>query len=461
MTTLTPELLAPLRARLDAANHTFSHAYPGESERRQPVHTVYGGANLFKADLAQKMATIAAKHMVENAPDAATFASAFGMTDLAFAGKIMERVRSKLLHEAVEDFRIDFEDGYGNRPDAEEDGQAAVAAGETAKGMAAGTLPPFIGIRIKPLTEELATRSLRTLDIYLTTLAPLTGSKLPANFVVTLPKVTHPAQVEALVEAFELIEQHQGYAPGSLQVELMIETTQSIIDIDGKVAISGLVRAGGGPVSASPAVAGGRVRGCHFGTYDYTASCNITAAYQKIDHPACDFATHTMQVALGGTGIWMSDGATTIMPVPVYRAKPGESLTDEQQDINRRAVHRAWKLAYDNDMHALKRGIYQGWDLHPGQLVVRYAAVYAFFLESLAAAANRLQHFVKAAAQATLVGDTFDDAATGQGLLNYFLRALNCGAISEAEATATGLSLEELRAKSFVKIVAGRRPAST
>lgn len=448
MTTLTDDLLATLRARLDASNHAFAQAYPGESARRQPVHTVYGGANLFKADLAKKMAGLAARHLAENAPDAPTFAQAFGMSDTAFAGKILERVRRKLDHEAVEDFRIDFEDGYGNRPDAEEDGQAAIAAGETAKGMAAGTLPPFIGIRIKPLTEELATRALRTLDIYLSTLAPLTGGKLPDNFVVTLPKVTHPEQVEALVHAFELLEQHLGIAPGSLQVELMIETTQSIIDREGRVAIPGLVAAGKG-----------RVRGCHFGTYDYTASCNVTAAYQRIDHPACDFATHTMQVALGGTGIWMSDGATTIMPVPAFRAKAGETLSPEQVEANKRAVHRAWKLAYDNVWHALRRGIYQGWDLHPGQLVARYAAVYTFFLESFEQAGSRLQSFVRAAAQATLHGDTFDDAATGQGLLNYFLRALNCEAITEGEATATGLTLDELRGKSFVRIVAGRREA--
>jgi len=51
----------------------------------------------------------------------------------------------------------------------------------------------------------------------------------------------------------------------------------------------------------------------------------------------------------------------------------------------------------------------------------------------------------------------FDDAATGQGLLNFFLRGLACGAISEQETRATGLSLEELRTRSFVKILAGRR----
>ena len=77
---------------------------------------------------------------------------------------------------------------------------------------------------------------------------------------------------------------------------------------------------------------------------------------------------------------------------------------------------------------------FQGWDLHPAQLPTRYAAVYAFFLESLSAASERLKNFVEKAAKATLVGDVFDDAATGQGLLNYFLRAINCGAITEGEA---------------------------
>ena len=101
-------------------------------------------------------------------------------------------------------------------------------------------------------------------------------------------------------------------------------------------------------------------------------------------------------------------------------------------------------------------GIYQGWDLHPGQLPSRYGAVYGFFLEGLAAASDRLHNFVDKAAQATLAGDVFDDAATGQGLLNFFLRGIACGAVREDEALATGLSLEEIRSRSFVKILAGR-----
>jgi hypothetical protein len=175
-------------------------------------------------------------------------------------------------------------------------------------------------------------------------------------------------------------------------------------------------------------------------------------------HPACDFAKHMMQVSFAGTGIWLSDGATNIMPVGPHRAAEGRSLTQDQIEENRTVIHRAWKLHYDHVQHSLVGGFYQGWDLHPAQLPTRYAAVYAFFLESLDAASERLRNFVEKAAKATLVGDVFDDAATGQGLLNYFLRALNCGALTEAEALRlSGLTLEELHSGSFLKILRTRQ----
>jgi hypothetical protein len=196
----------------------------------------------------------------------------------------------------------------------------------------------------------------------------------------------------------------------------------------------------------------------HFGTYDYTASCNITASHQHMTHPACDFARHMMQVAFGGTGVWLSDGATNIMPVAPNRAAEGASLTDEQLEENRATVRRAWRLHYEHIRHSLTNAFYQGWDLHPAQLPTRYAAVYSFFLESLDAASERLRNFVEKAAKATLVGDVFDDAATGQGLLNYFLRAINCGAVTEQEALRlTSLTLAELRSGSFVRILRNRQ----
>ena len=215
---------------------------------------------------------------------------------------------------------------------------------------------------------------------------------------------------------------------------------------DGRVALPGLVDA-----------AEGRCVAAHFGVYDHTASLQITAAHQTLDHPACDFARHLMQAALNGTGVWLSDGATNVLPAPPHRARAGTSLTAEQERENRAAVHRGWRLHADHVRHSLRHAFYQGWDLHPAQLPTRYATLYGFFLDGLTEMAGRLSHFVERAARATLSGDVFDDAATGQALLNHFLRGMNCGAITEAEALSTGLALEELRSRSFGGILAGRR----
>jgi citrate lyase beta subunit len=474
---LTPESTRKIVGRLQQANRAFAERYPGEAMRRQPVHTVYGGAHLFKSDSAQRLGALAVRSLESYAPNFVVFAKAAGLpgseqlsapagedsailpppdTDadalrredkpLWLAHTVYMRVVEKLRREPVEDFRIDFEDGYGNRPDAEEDGHAESAASEVAAGARAGTLPPFIGIRIKPFTEDLYARSIRTLDIFLSTLAE-SGGGLPENFYVTLPKVTDPEQVSALADIFERLEQALGFAEGTLKMEMMVETTQSIINHRGKSNLPILLEA-----------ARGRCVAAHFGTYDYTASCNITAAHQHMLHPACDFARHMMQVAFGGTGVWLSDGATNIMPVPAHRAPEGGALTPGQQEENLRTVHRAWRLHYEHTRHSLENAFYQGWDLHPAQLPTRYAAVYSFFLDHLEAASERLSNFIEKAARATLVGDVFDDAATGQGLLNYFLRATSCGAITEDEAVRlTGLTVPEIRSGSFVKILRNRQ----
>ena len=163
-----------------------------------------------------------------------------------------------------------------------------------------------------------------------------------------------------------------------------------------------------------------------------------------------------MQVSLAQSGVHLSDSVTTTLPVPVHRPGP-EPLTGEQQRENVAAVHRAWRLHFDNVRHSLIHGFYQGWDLHPAQLVPRYAAVYDFFSAARDAAAARLRHFVAQATHATLVGDVFDDAATAQGLLNFFVRGVNSGALTPAEAAETGLTLDELRARSFAKIIEQRR----
>ncbi|MBX3131376.1 MAG: phosphoenolpyruvate kinase [Polyangiaceae bacterium] len=478
-TSLTPADIDSQLAALREAEQRFAQQYPGESGARQPVHTVYGGAHLFKASTAKKLGELGARVLSTYAPDPFTFARAVALPgsgrlattvnesagviaavrenpDLArrvdraawLATTVYDRILEKLEREAVEDFRIDFEDGYGNRPDDEEDQDAVRTAAEVASGMAEGSLPPFLGIRIKPLTAELRGRSIRTLDLFLTALLEKSGKKLPANFVVTLPKVTVAEQVAALVGLFSTLEQKHGLPPGTLRMEVMVEQTQVILGGEGRAPLPALIAAGSGRIVAA-----------HFGTYDYTASCNITAAYQSMTHASCDFAKHVMQVTLANTGVWMSDGATTIMPIPPHAAsKDGPPLTARQVAENLDVVHRAWKLHFDQATHSLVGGFYQGWDLHPGQLPTRYAAVFTFFLEGLDTASERLTKFVERAAQATLVGDVFDDAATGQGLLNFFLRAKNCGALTEDEAVRlSGLTAEELGSRSFVKILDGRR----
>lgn len=465
--------LNPITERLSEANQQFLTRYPGDPIERQPVHSVYGGAQLFKVETPQKLGQLALRSLQASAPNFVVFARALGLSGAeqlpesgteiealaeTLAGSppafddpvwqaytIYQRVGDKLKREPVEDLRVDFEDGYGYRPDDEEDGHCLTVAEQLAAGLERGTLPPFIGFRPKSFSPESYARAVRTLDLVLTHLAKKSGGHLPDNFMVTLPKVTHPGQVETMAALLAKLEAETGLPAGGIRLDLMIETPQVIINPEGQVGIGSLVEAGQG-----------RVKSVAFGTYDYTAACNITAAYQRHTHAAADFARHVMQVSLAGTGVTFSDGATNLMPIGPHKAKGDQPLSEEQQAENRATVHHAWQVHFNNVRHSLAHGYYQGWDLHPGQLPVRYAAMYAFFLEGLPDASRRLNNFITRAAQASRVGNVFDDAATGQGLLNFFLRGLACGALTEAEVTATGITVEELHSRSFARIVANR-----
>jgi hypothetical protein len=469
-------LAAAQFATLSAANRAFAGIYPGDRPARQPVHTVYGGAQLYKAETTERLGELARASFETYAPNALELATGVGFLPASalvgldsvslaeryhadpaelrrtspsgwLAQTVYQRVKAKLAREAVEDFRIDFEDGFGARPDAEEDETAERAAAELARAMKEGRTPPFIGIRIKSFGEEWKLRGARTLELFLDALLTATGGALPEGFVVTLPKVTIPEQPRTLVRLFEILEARYQLPPGTLRFELMVETTQALVGPDGYCPLPSLLAAGEG-----------RCTGAHLGTYDFTASCNITAAYQQMDHPMCDLAKGMMLLAYAGTGIFLSDGATNVMPVAPHR---GKALSAAQLADNRSAVHGAWQLAHRHIRHSLEGAYYQGWDLHPAQLPVRFATCYAFFLEGLASAGQRLQNFIEKAAQATLVGEVFDDAATGQGLLNYFLRALNCGAIDLSDVEQTGLTPSEVELRSFAKILAARRARLT
>jgi citrate lyase beta subunit len=429
-TALTAEAVKPIQDRLTAANRQFNGFYPGEPVGHQPVHTVYGGAHLFSSGIVQKFSRTSLDTLEKYAPTSRALSEALvgPGADGRLWATIHERVTHKLRTSPLEDFRIDFEDGYGTRSDEEEDGHAKSAALEVAKEWRAKSLPPFLGIRIKSFSEPCFRRGYRTLDLFLSTLLAETGGKVPDGFVVTLPKVTVAEQPKALADLMALIEKAHGLQAGTLKFEIMVETTQSILDESGRCPLRGFVEASQGRCTAA-----------HLGTYDYTAGHNITAAHQSMAHQACDFAKQMMKVALSGTGVLLSDGATNIMPVG-----------------NADTVHKAWRISYGHIRHSLVTGYYQGWDLHPAQLPVRYAAVYSFFLEALTPATERLKGFVEKAARATLLGDVFDDAATGQGLLNFFVRGLSCGALSEEEALATGLTLKEIQGRAFLPILENR-----
>ena len=356
------------------------------SSFHQPIHTVYGGAHLFKSTTCTKLSALASKAFQDYANDPAVLTEIFGIPE-ALAERVHGRVAEKLRREAVEDFRIDFEDGFGVRSDAEEDAAADKSAAEVTAAVEAKSLPGMFGIRVKSFhTPATKARAIRTLDRFLSKAA------LPKNFVVTLPKITAPEQIAELVDALRPYPK--------VRIEIMIETPGSIF------ILPKLLEAARGKCIAA-----------HFGAYDYLASLGITSACQDLRHPACDFARSMMLTAFAETGVWLADGATNLLPFPPE-------------------VERAWKLHYDNIRHSLYNGFYQGWDLHPAQIPARLVAVHAFFLEGLAEASVRLRNFRDQSEQATRVGAIFDDAATGRGLVNYFERAVHCGAIDERDVPA-------------------------
>jgi citrate lyase beta subunit len=392
------------------------------------VHTFIIGGDVFTSDAAQRAGAEAIAALERYAPTAKAFAEVIGLpSDKAgLAETVRARVVEKLEREPVEDYRLDFEDGYGTRPDAEEDGHAESAARAVAAGMTASTLPPSIGIRIKPMSPELHARSLRTLDLFVSALVKR-AKRLPDNFAVTLCKVMTPEHVSTVARVCSALERKLKLKKNAIRLELMIETPQSILAPDGSAALRGLVAAGDG-----------RVRSAHLGVYDYTALCGITAAWQHLQHPACDFARLMMQVALAQTGVTLADGSSNLLPIAPQ-------------------VPDAWKKHFGDVTYSLTNGFYQGWDLHPAQLPTRYAAVYAFYLSALPAATLRLKRFFD---KATKAGAAFDDAATGQALVNFFARGLSSGAITIEEAVKTGMSESELRGGSFLKLIAGRSAQS-
>ena len=442
-------------------------------ELQQPLHVVYGGAHLFRAGTIPKLALLAARHLLAHAEDCFEFAEGVGLpeADTVPASRVARmsllrrfsrsgvkarsvhsdawlvyavhcRVLEKLQRQAIEDYRIDFEDGYGLRNGEEEDRHAVLSAEETYRAMADRTMPPHFGIRIKPLTEESENRGSRTLELYLTRLLSRTGGILPPDFVVTLPKVRGPREVDRLARLLAEFEQRTSLAAGLIRIELMIETPSVLSDTEGRCGIRSLVEA-----------CGGRCRGLHLGLYDFLSSLDVVSSAQSYLHPLADHLRAVTKTAASGSGVWLSDGATNRIPLGPHR---GEQLTKGQREENQIDVRRGWQEVFRHVDHSLRMGYYQGWDLHPSQLAPRYAAVFALFLREEVSAGIRLKSFLETAAQATLRGQQFDDAATAQGLLNFFMRGIACGALTESSLLDAGLTRTELHTRSFTSIIGGR-----
>jgi len=399
---------------------------------RSPVHVVYGGAHRYKHDTPQKLGSIAVANLRSYASDAPDLSRTLGISGSSeLIETVYERTRLKLQSEPVEDFRIDFEDGYGVRPDREEDEHAQTAAHELARSFRDGLCTPFTGLRVKSFAAATRARAERTLSIFISTLIESTGGKLPEQFCVTLPKVSSPAEVADLVDQISKIEAENNLDPNTISIEIMIETPSAIFDANGNAALPAII-----------AAAQGRCRSAHFGAYDYTAALGISARHQGLRHSSCEFARNVMLATLSPLGVRLVDSITPEIPTPAHR---GIDLTEEQKQDNLKSIQRSWKLHFDNVLYSMSNGFYQSWDLHPSQLIPRFAAVNYFYLDGFREQAERLKNYAQSAAQAALTGSVFDDAASARGVVNFFLRGLNCGALDATEIqAATGVDSHQL-----------------
>ncbi|MFC6023066.1 DUF6986 family protein [Plantactinospora solaniradicis] len=381
---LPASVAAELDQRLGPVDAELRRRYPGERGGRQPVHTVYVPADRCEAGLAARWGVAALAALRDHPP-------------LPYPDELHERVAAKLRTEPIEDLRIDFEDGYGVRDDEIEDAAARAAAGAWRVGLGA----PFAGLRIKSLTGPDRRRAVRTLDVFLDALLDGATEVPPSEtFVVTVPKVSVPEQVAAMVLLCERVEAAYGLPAGWLRFEVQIETPAAVLGPAGLATPARLIGA-----------AQGRCVGLHYGTYDYGTACGVAAAQQSLAHPVADFAKAVMQVAAAGTGVRLSDGSTNVLPV-------GDTA----------AVQAGWALHAGLVRRSLERGFYQGWDLHPAQLPTRFAGTYGFFRDGRAAAVDRLRAYLDRRSTGIL-----DEPATARALAGFLLRGLDCGAFGEAE----------------------------
>ncbi len=388
------ELLVELDARLVGSDAALA-AVPASG--RQPVHTAYVPADRFSVDTINEWGDVARKALATHGSDRAELADVLGLP-VELLAAVMPGVLGKLDREPVEDLRIDFEDGYRSRPDLDENGHVLAAARALAASCADGRAAPFAGLRCKSLERATRHRAVRTVFGFHAAFADAGGD--PARLVVTHPKVSTVDQVAAITLLTAELERTLDLPTGALRFELQVETPRAVLGADG-----------GSPLPRMIEAAEGRCAGLHFGTYDYTAACEIAPDEQRTDHPAAEHAKAVMQVAAAGTGVRLSDGSSNLLPVGDHAA-----------------VLAAWRVHARLITRSLRAGFYQGWDLHPAQLPCRFLVVHAFFRAGLPAARDRLRAYHERAASGVL-----DEPATERTLTGFLRRRLDCGALAGRE----------------------------
>ena len=383
------DLVALADQRLRDDDAARERDYPGDRGLWQPVHTVYVPADRLRRTTVGDYRDHALGLLAEHDD---LFREITGADD-----RVVALVRDKLRRQPIEDLRADFEDGYGVRPDADEDKDVRKVTQVFWHLHAEEDSPGRYGVRFKSLEAPTRRRGIQTLARTLDQMRELVGDD---ELVVTLPKVTSEAQVQALVAVLERLEKQVSSTSRGQRFEIQVETPQTVLGPDGSALVARMIRAGGR-----------RLSGLHYGTYDYSAFLGLAAGDQSLEHPAADHAKAVMQAAAAGTGVELSDGSTNVLPV-------GDGL------------RLGWETHHRLVTRALHRGFYQGWDLHPAQLPTRFAATFQFFRAGAADADARLVAYA-----ANRTGAIADEPATVRALADYLLRGLDCGALTDDEVS--------------------------
>jgi citrate lyase beta subunit len=410
----------------------------------QPLHTLYGGAHLFKQDTIQKLSEVIRRYTRTylKSPESIQILLhlALPAEEETISRPLIEElftlISRKIEGSAIEDYRIDFEDGYGYHTDAEEDATAVSAAREAAAAFLQGTLPPFVGFRVKSFSGHSRKRALNTLDIFLSEFLEASGGKLPSDFAITLPKIESLEEIESFNETIAEIEYRAGLKKESLQTELMIEEPGLLIAKTGASLLPQIL-----------SIAGSRCAGLHIGIYDYLSALQVPASFQSYMHPLVIDLRTKLLIASHASPIHIVDGVTNILPVEIHR---GKELTADAFDENMGAVYAGWSAHIRHVTHSLEFGIYQGWDIHPAQVIARYIAVYKHLLMAKQETLDRMKRFMTIATKPNQSGGIFDDAATVRGLLVSLRRMNALGIVSDEEILSAGLTKEQLQSNKIL-----------